>query len=361
MKDQLAEEILARVLGWGPPQLAENGPRLQALAALKYDEYEGYRAGEKFLENLTAWLWQMDVGDRQVAIDFVLNRLMFISRSELEHAIETVYPDLIRPLLVRRVSLQIGVPAHLVRRITGSPEFRALQRRTLIVGLADGARLDRLRRASPELSHEQFYLVPELGPRSRESMQRHLARALHSMGVPDPANFRLVLLVDDFSGSGYTLLHDEGGGRWDGKLWRTNEDIESLRGTAIANDAEVAIVLYAASHDAQRSLREDLERSGLRWELHVVQPLQPEASITEPVFLALCKKYFDAAVLDEHLRKGGANPERGFGGVALPLVIHHNTPNNSVCVLWADTTEVAGSARRRGLFPRRRRHNPDRP
>lgn len=32
----------------------------------------------------------------------------------------------------------------------------------------------------------------------------------------------------------------------------------------------------------------------------------------------------------------------GYGGCALPLVLDHNTPNNSVALLWAETE--AGSA-----------------
>jgi hypothetical protein len=35
----------------------------------------------------------------------------------------------------------------------------------------------------------------------------------------------------------------------------------------------------------------------------------------------------------------------------LPLVLHHNTPNNSICLLWSyEDTQV------RGLFPRIKRH-----
>ena len=60
-------------------------------------------------------------------------------------------------------------------------------------------------------------------------------------------------------------------------------------------------------------------------------------------------------------RPRGSDPSLGFGGFALPVVLHHNTPNNSVGQLWADTSERNDGANRRALFPRRERHNPERP
>jgi hypothetical protein len=75
---------------------------------------------------------------------------------------------------------------------------------------------------------------------------------------------------------------------------------------------------------------------------------------------ALSQKYFDPVLRDEHKAKGG-DPALGFGGCALPVVLHHNTPNNSVGLLWADTSERDDGAKRRALFPRRERHNPERP
>jgi hypothetical protein len=41
-------------------------------------------------------------------------------------------------------------------------------------------------------------------------------------------------------------------------------------------------------------------------------------------------------------------------------VLFHNTPNNSVCILWADTTDRDEGQNRRALFPRYERHRADR-
>ena len=50
----------------------------------------------------------------------------------------------------------------------------------------------------------------------------------------------------------------------------------------------------------------------------------------------------------------------GYGGCALPLVLEHNTPNNSVALLWAETDggvrDGASAPAMRPLFRRRQRH-----
>ena len=174
MRDDLAERVLAHVMSWDPAQITQFGACLQDLARYKYDEYEGFGPGEKFVESLAAWLWQLEPGERADAIQFVLTSLVFVSRLELDHVIGTVYPDVIRRILIRRAAEELGLPPYKVAKIAASPEFRALERKTLVLGLADGSRLDRLRRASPKLSHEQVYLAPEIGDDTRRSMRQKL-------------------------------------------------------------------------------------------------------------------------------------------------------------------------------------------
>ncbi len=205
MKDHLAESVLARVMGWDPDQIARNGSSLQLLAAHKYDSYEGFRPGMKFLEHLTGWLNQFeDVEERRTAISFVLSEIVFISRSELDHLIETVYPDVVRPMLLQRAADRLGVSRYAVRRVAASAEFREMQRKLLVLGLSDGARIDRLRRSSPQLSHEQIYLATDIG----DDTALEAAKKLREATNDEKAHFEHVLLVDDFYGSGFTLLRE---------------------------------------------------------------------------------------------------------------------------------------------------------
>lgn len=79
-------------------------------------------------------------------------------------------------------------------------------------------------------------------------------------------------------------------------------------------------------------------------------------------FVALTQKYYDPVLRTSHTDVGGVEHlGLGYGGCALPLVLDHNTPNNSVALLWAETE---GGARDGGvqapamrpLFRRRQRH-----
>ena len=89
--------------------------------------------------------------------------------------------------------------------------------------------------------------------------------------------------------------------------------------------------------------------------MEVVQPLPDSIRLdaTNCGDLAgLIDQCYDHSIHDEHLQKGGTDDARyGFAAGGLPLVMHHNTPNNSIALLWSyDDTHA------RGLFPRVRRH-----
>jgi hypothetical protein len=366
MKDSVAERVLANVMDWDADELNELGARLQLLAAHKYDSYEGYRPGVKFLESLTAWLHQFDTPeDRRAAVDFVLNDLIFISRAELAHLIETVYPHHIRPMLIERAAERLGVSRFAVKRIVESDEFRQIQRRTLVLGLSDGAHIDQLRRASPHLSHEQIFLATDIG----DEAIRGAVEKLREATADSNARFEHVLLVDDFYGSGKTLLRQGEDGSPAGRLWRTNErlkqlveglespDSEGQRLSALAPDFKVSTLVYLASAQAIEYVEEILPKVGLTWDFRVVQPFPETIRVTDQQIKTLCEWHYDRALTDRH--KGKDTPF-GYSDCALPLVLQHNTPNNSICILWADSTDRPSSLERRALFPRYERHREDR-
>jgi hypothetical protein len=47
----------------------------------------------------------------------------------------------------------------------------------------------------------------------------------------------------------------------------------------------------------------------------------------------------------------------GYKECALPLILEHNTPNNSISLLWAETTGAHGAHAMRPLFRRVTRHS----
>jgi hypothetical protein len=118
------------------------------------------------------------------------------------------------------------------------------------------------------------------------------------------------------------------------------------------------IVFYVAAAQAIGHLRQDLPKVlGLPAEtLKVVHTLPPEIRIIggeDLAFLQLAAEehYFDPAADDEHGVVGGASKRYGFADCRLPVVLSHNTPNNSLFLLWAEAEHNV-----RGLFPRVSRH-----
>jgi hypothetical protein len=361
MRDELAERLLAAVMHWEEEQVVEVGSQLQALARHKYDRYGGFRPGERFLESLAQWLQEFkNYKDREHALEFVLGKLIFIKGAELNHLIEMVYPDILRPRLISRVSTELGCPSYQVARITCSLAFRALQRRMLIIGLSDGSRLDLLRRACPELSHEQFWLSPDQGDDAQRRMRRKLDEALNQFGLTGtPRTFSEIVLAEDFSGSGITLLRRENQLTWDGKLAKVHDWIEELKEhQCVDANARVLLIVYIASSQAAVSLRKLLSETSWGWDLKPIQLLPESAVVTDRYIRSLCEEFFDGALADSHK---GRTP-LGYNECALPLVLEHNTPNNSLSLLWADTSNYPMSTlHRHALFPRYERHHKDRP
>jgi hypothetical protein len=69
-------------------------------------------------------------------------------------------------------------------------------------------------------------------------------------------------------------------------------------------------------------------------------------------FTKLIEKYYDASVFDVHMKKGKTKDAKfGYADCGLPVVLHHNTPNNSIAILW-----LYEHCTPRGLFARVQRH-----
>jgi hypothetical protein len=170
-----------------------------------------------------------------------------------------------------------------------------------------------------------------------------------------------VVLVDDFYGSGTSLIDTDDEGALTGKLARARSVIGRLTAgdeyePMLEQNAGVTVVLYVASARAQTHIRQQLANAGLGWDLHVVQTIEDRHVVDDFQLLEDCDWFYDH-VLDDPFK--GQAP-RGYKETALAVVLSHNAPNNSVSPLWADTSDRADSLNRRALFPRYERHHPDR-
>ena len=149
MQQELAERLLARIMDWDNETKAAERARLARLAAYKYDQYQQFAPGRHYVESLALWLRQFEEAtERKVAYEFVRDRLVFISNEEMNSLVELAFPTLIRPVLLQDAAAAMGVSPHRCKKIVESKEYRSLLRRTLVLGLSDGARTDRFRRSN---------------------------------------------------------------------------------------------------------------------------------------------------------------------------------------------------------------------
>jgi hypothetical protein len=368
VKVRLAEQVIARVLAWDEEEAAAERPLLQAMAEYKYDEYQQFSPGMRFLESLALWLAQFATPDeRRCAYDFIKRRLVYCSSAEMTHFVETAYLDLVRPVLLRRTAVDLGESPYRVARVAASPDFRVQQRQCLILGLSDGARIDAFRRANRQLDQEQIWQTYELSSTRVKEMLEKLAKHVGKMTGSDAAGckFRTIVLLDDFSASGSSYYMPKANGRVGGKIANFCNSLldpgDPLSELVDRGRFEVIVLLYVATEQARRHLSEYSERlwggSGVPWDLKIVQTIPDDDKLApdcDDPFRRLvdADAYYDHGVWDEHLEKGGtADAKYGYAACGLPLVLHHNSPNNSLCLLWS-----YDDRRIRGLFPRVRRH-----
>lgn len=417
MKRELALQLLQTIM----PGLADESSaarlfrELQLLADYKYNKYEMYHPGRQFLENLYLWLQQFAEDERSDALAFVRRQLIFISREEFQQLAQVLYNDHIRRRQFAIAADRAGLAAHRIQAIRDSVSFARTARASLYVGMSDGARLDFIRRHNLDLNNEQvlpYYAV------HKEKVDDCL-QALRAEVQDREARFRCLFLIDDFAGSGNTLLREVVTAgplpatwkppvvppRWKARLRFKGEPttIEFLyRGTLSA--ADIADLRALDGDDAYRVCVETIVDKFERRETvlkgslckvaagDIGAALEPNAAVYFCPLLAteyalsrltpllkrlpgqfahaqilpgaildsrvaivdgttpmgrLCERYYDESLGDEHT----GNVKFGYDGCGLPLVLHHNTPNNSIFLLWARRSKNVAP-----LFVRYERH-----
>lgn len=366
MRDRLAEKLLAEVMEWETEDVARERPILQSMAKFKYDDYQKFMPGMRFIESLALWLGQFPTLEkRRIAYSFVRERLIFISNAEMNHFVEMSYPDFIVPILARKVAEESGIERWHVGKAKSSNQFQIARRKSLFLGLSDGSRIDLFRRSNPELNHEQIYLTYEVADdradKLLEKLQSDLGKLPGFLPDRDGSRFETVVLLDDFSGSGISYIRKDKDGGLDGKVakfLRNVFDSEMNISRLIHPDrTKFILVLYIATEQArnhfERMLRLMISNGGNRFSVEVVNPLSDSIRLSGDVecdFNSLINDHYDSALETEHTDLGGDGVRYGFGKCGLPLILPHNTPNNSLALLWGATEKL------RALFPRVSRH-----
>lgn len=367
MKRDFVLGTIANLMDWDDEVFRDEFAWLSLMSRMKYDDYQEFIAGTRFVESLADWLQQFPQKKRQHAYDFIRSRLLYFSEAEMRHLVELFYPEAIEPFLMRRTSELTGRPRYATWADASSADtFRRELRKTIFVELSDGARIDIFRRANEgRISNEQVITAPRINEAKWVDMLKDLRSDLKD----SKARFACVVLVDDFTGSGKSLLRFEDG-KWKGKLERFWEDVMAgdVSNTHFENGWNLIVHHYVATAQAieavqannkQRATDTDaghwFEQVQFTWGL-CLPPDIKETPSSSPDFSKLIQEYYDDSIETRHMKVGGDDGRWGFGKCGLPLVMEHNTPNNSIALLWAETDGNDGKHAMRPLFRRRQRH-----
>ena len=374
MNQDLALRVLSQIMGWTDEDARREFDWLKLMARLKYDGYRDFQAGMRFTESLATWLQQFEPGERETAYSFVRRNLVYIGPSEMERLVEQFYPSTVVDRLLRTVATECAIQRYRVLVDEGArAATERLRRQTLFMGLSDGARIDTIRHANAgSLSNEQIVQVPQV---DTEKWKDLLANLRQDLG-DQTARFRLVYLVDDFTATGTSFLRlDENEEKWKGKLPRFRDSVEransALDGDKLFEEGwELCIHHYVASSAAKEAINQRLDRSATAFpedwarETHascgMLLPRElPIDSVSgrHAAFFRLTQAYYDPTIETIHTGIGGVTHlGLGYGRCALPVVLEHNTPNNSIALLWAETDGTGVNPAMRPLFRRRHRH-----
>lgn len=362
MRTALAERLLIEIMKWDNNQIRKERPLIQALSNFKYNEYQQFSIGTRFIESLVKWLEQFETSvEKEIAYNFIKKRLIFISNDQMLHLVNTTFSDKINPFLIFKTASNLKISPYLKSRIVNSPQYKELMRRSLFIGLSDGSRIDQLRRYCG-LDNEQVIPTYQINEDKVNDMLKELRQKYQD------ATYNTIFLVDDFTASGTSYFRIEDGSSYKGKIFKTLRDlfmagekdshlhklIDATKGI------DIRVIFYIATQEAINKLKGEIEdwknknSFNFDFNIEVIQIIEDDIKInqiTDKDFYELSKKYITSDILDVHFEK--AKHEKyflGYNECALPLILVHNTPNNSLPLLWWSHKNQVG------LFPRVTRH-----
>lgn len=372
MKETLAKRLVADLMEWTVERATNEFAWLDLMVNYKFDSYQQYGPGHRFYVHLLRWLSQYEKADRDCMWKLLREQLVYISQDEMHHLVSLTGPVIEREMRTA-VAKELGLPVY---RVDDDPEgsrrLAEIQCRTLYVGVSDGARIDVFRRYNEgTVNNEQVVSMIEISALKQAKLKEKLQERLDAIRSTAPATFEWVCLIDDFTASGTTSIREEGKGKWGGKVQRFIEEVNKTLDEAplITDDAHIQVHHYLASRTASISVSDLLGRfqaklKGIRF-IPSFSYVLPEdmviASATHPDLVMLLEGRYDPGIETTHTGRVAL----GYKQCGLPLVLDHNTPNNSIATLWARSDPKAEKYDKDNhmspLFPRRQRHSDVRP
>lgn len=351
----------------------------QAFADYKYDAYEQYIAGRRFTESLLLWLSALPPEVRLHLHNLVRDRLIYFSSSEMHHFVRMAFFDIIRPQMLREAAPAAHAKPWELPKVQRLPLFKQRERSCLYLGMSDGAHLATFRRHAA-LHNEQAATTFELDKERLKSLSADLDTDMATLGGPAAGNkFNRVVLLDDFTASGKTYIRfDKKKGKWAGKITKFAEKLAEKphecdeqtspdpcwADLVVRKGLVVHIVFYIAARSALQTIRSNVEAMrkevltdfpDIDFIIDAVQELPDECRLdrADAQLAAAIDACYDGPAVETRATKVGETTDvkYGFADCALPVILFHNTPNNSIALLWSPET-----ARVAGLFPRITRH-----
>ncbi len=354
MNIHLAEQLLAKIMDWKSEILAEERFYIQMFSELKFDNYQQYSQGMKFIESLSLWLNCFSKEDRHILYNFIKDQLIYISENQMRTLVEISFPFYISPI-IREKALSI-CDANINKDFSLEKLCNFITKQSLFLGLSDGSHIDLFRRSnSSYLSNEQISVYYDISKdRLTDMISDMPEESVLGRGVNN------IFLLDDFSGSGVSFIRKEGD-KWKGKVIKLLTRLKKY--DMDITNIDLSLILYVSTDDAVKYINNKMEEykqeDGIEAKYHVraIQRIE-KPTISDDVCRLLSKyytKYQMSDIEDIHFKKGKhLRPYLGFNECSLPLVLFHNTPNNSLPIIWFNENKQDKTYY--GLFPRVTRH-----
>jgi hypothetical protein len=359
-------KLIANTMSWDDTEATREFSWLRLMVDYKYDRYQGYGPGAHFFISLIHWLGQFSAGEsRNTAYKFLREKLVFIGQPEMHQLVKLAMPAIqkdARYLVAQRLGLQYF---DTWASQEAKQSLKLMLLRTLYVGLSDGARIDVFRRDNDHLvSNEQIVASSEISSEKWKSLGNKLRERLRNngFGEAEPC-FERVCLIDDFTGSGSTLIRPDGTG-WDGKVFKfcsqNSPDLGFLSPNChvqihhYISSSNAKQVVEGALADYQATIKGFTFKTSFSWVLShdiVINDNAPEP------LLSWINEHYDPTIQTTHNCKDGNPIMLGYKQCGLPLVLDHNTPNNTIALVWATSKDGSTASHiMRPLFPRTDRH-----
>lgn len=358
MRFNLAKQFLAQLMQWDDIEATERFQEMDLMSDIKYDSYDQFMPGIKFVGNFYLWLSQFDkLEERKLMYDFVKKYIIYINSNQVSHLIDLLYNTKIIPLIREKVvndfkQKGLTINKYNYRCLDNSAEFKSHKRKTLFIGLSDGSHIDIIRRNS-YLDNDQVLTNYYPDEKKINSLAKDLAESSALQNYKEK-KFESIVLIDDFTASGTSFIRPKEDGTFNGKLPKFFDEIcENEKFKALfADNLEINVFFLIATKSALTYINDLLaqymrQHEGMKVNVDCIQSLDEDAKFTnhqeqevkDMIAVIGNKRYVNEQALSDAYKKSYADDAEkryhlGYKQCALTVVLNHNTPNNSLPIIW---------------------------